>query len=65
MLFVRGFALLLLVAFAALALNTAVPQRDFGKVAARAALLSAVSQTQTLASVVQQGDCGEAAACEP
>jgi hypothetical protein len=45
MLLVRGFALLLLFAFAALAFSTAIPDRQTGKFARRAAMLSPGAQT--------------------
>jgi hypothetical protein len=65
MLLVRGFALLLLLAIAALAVDTAVPQRNAGKVAVRASSISLSSQLQTFAAVTAQGECGEEAACRP
>lgn len=53
MLLVRGFALLLLFAIAALAFSTAIPDRQYEKLARRAALLP--SGTQTLAAFEDNG----------
>jgi len=61
MLFVRSFALVLLLAIAALALSAAVPEPRQGKVISRAALLSTGSQPQTFAAVSPEEGCGGAA----
>jgi hypothetical protein len=45
MLLVRGFALLLLFAIAALAFNTAIPTRDSGRLVRRAAMITPPAQT--------------------
>ena len=61
MLLVRGFALLLLFVIAALAFETAIPDRESGRLARRAALEP--SQTQALAAYEGAGDCEGGAAC--
>jgi hypothetical protein len=46
-------------------LIAAVPERGTGRIAARAAILSAATQPQTFASVTADGNCGETAVCRP